>query len=205
MNKKALEQKLSKEIDLCKRCPLFKTRKNAVAGSGSIYSKILIIGEAPGKTEDEEKRPFAGRAGKILDMLLKSIGLSRKDVYITNIVKCKPFPKTSPSSLSIFKCNPFLIRQIKLIEPEIILLLGSIATKQLCKLSETSFTKISSLHGKLFEKTTPLGRFKLLPFYHPAAALHNPKILSTLKRDFKKNGSIIIKFKKQQKNLSQSS
>lgn len=199
MMEKALELKLSKEIDQCKRCPLYKTRKNAVAGEGNLHSRILIIGEAPGKTEDEEKKPFAGRSGKILDMVLKSIDLSREDVYITNIVKCKPFPRNFPSPLSISQCSPFLKRQIDLIKPQIILTLGGVATKELCKLSDLPFSKISSVHGKLLKKRTLSGFTRLLPLYHPAAALRNPKILASLKRDLKKNSKLILKLNKKKK------
>jgi uracil-DNA glycosylase len=191
MIKEAAMQKLSKEIDQCKRCSLYKTRKNAVTGDGDVNSKILIIGEAPGKTENEEKKAFAGKAGQVLDNLLQSISLQRDDIYITNIIKCKPFPNNTPSALEINKCHPFLIRQLNIIQPKIIFSLGSFASKEICKIIDLPFTKISLMHGKLFEKNTQFGPIKVFPFYHPAAALYNPKILPILKRDFKKSSSLI--------------
>ena len=191
MTKNSCIQKLTKEIEQCKKCPLYKTRKNAVAGFGNTNSKILIVGEAPGKTEDKEKKPFAGRSGKLLTALLNSIDLLPENTYITNIVKCKPFPPKKPSATSISSCMPFLKQQLNILKPQIILALGSTAAKELLKMIDASFTKISEVHGKVFEKNTDFGLIKIIVFYHPAAALHNPALLSILKRDFKKRAFLI--------------
>lgn len=136
-----------------------------------------MIGEAPGKNEDLEGRPFVGRAGDFLEELLDHIGLSREDVFITNIVKCRPPDNRDPRKDEIDSCNHYLEEQIDLIDPEIILSLGNHATETL-----TGEKGMKDLHGdelKLDEKN-------LIPMYHPAAALYNPNLKDTMKEDMKK-------------------
>ncbi len=152
----------------CLRCQLSKTRKNVVFGKGDHDSKILIVGEAPGKDEDLNGEPFVGRAGKLLTEILFSIKLKREDVYITNTVKCRPPENRNPTSDEINSCSSFLDEQINLISPSVIVILGKIAAERLMKTSEP----MSSLRGKIhFYKTT---RIPMLVFYHPAYLLRSP-------------------------------
>ena len=176
--------KLLKEIDICTKCPLHKTRKNALTGDGRINSKILLIGEAPGQLEDEKKKAFIGRAGQVLDTLLKEINLTRNNIYITNIVKCRPPQNRNPSPFEITQCLPYLKNQLKIIKPKIIITLGNIAGKEIFEIVKIPFSKISKMHGRQFEIKTSYGQVLLIASYHPAAALHNPNILSTVKADF---------------------
>ena len=167
--------KLRKEILNCKKCNLCKLRTNAVPGEGSIQSKIFFIGEAPGANEDKEGIPFCGRSGKLLDELLESINLKRNDVFITNIVKCRPPENRDPSENEIKKCSPYLKRQIKIINPTVICTLGRYSASLFIK-----NRKISEIHGKVFK----LGKYKVIPLYHPAVGLYNPNMKKILLEDF---------------------
>lgn len=177
MEKVAELKKLAQEILKCTKCKLSLTRNNAVPGDGSLNSDIILVGEAPGVQEDRQGLPFVGEAGKLLTSLLSSIGLSRTDVYITNIVKCRPPKNREPTKEEITTCLPYLRKQTLLIKPSIICTLGRVASKTLIdkKLS------ISKEHGKLKK----MGKITYLPLYHPAAALYNPKLKDTLFADIK--------------------
>ena len=134
----------------------------------------MLIGEGPGKNEDEQGRPFVGRAGDLLDELLNEVGLSREDVFITNVVKCRPPDNRDPKKDEIETCNPYLKRQINLIEPKVIATLGNHATKTLI-----GKTGISTIHGDEFE----YNNIKLIPLYHPAAGLYNPDLKDDMEKD----------------------
>lgn len=154
-----------------------------VIGEGSHSARIMFIGEAPGENEAKTGRPFCGRAGKVLDDLLVSIGVDRKDVYVTNIVKDRP-PKNRdplPEEISIYA--PFLDRQIEAIAPEIVATLGRFSMQYVMSRYglEKELAPISALHGKLFQAKN----FKFVPLYHPAAAIYNQHLMSTLREDFK--------------------
>lgn len=166
---------ISNEIALCRRCSLCETAKFAVVGEGSLNAKIIFIGEAPGKNEDETGRPFVGRAGKLLTQLINDLGLSREDVWIGNVIKHRPPKNRPPKPEEIFACKNFLTRQIELIGPEIIVSLGRFSFNYFFPDG-----KISSERGKLID----MGSFKLFPVYHPAAALRNKNFLNTLTADF---------------------
>ena len=160
----------SLELDAknCSNCDLSKTRHKVVFGSGSQSSKILVIGEAPGKDEDQNGKPFVGRAGKLLDEIFFSIGLARSNVYITNTVKCRPPENRNPSSSEISACSNFLDNQIDLISPNIIILLGKVAAERLLNTSEP----MVSLRGKVHSYRDT--NIPVLVFYHPAYLLRSP-------------------------------
>lgn len=153
---------------ICKKCHLSEFRKNIVFGSGNTDAKIMIIGEAPGRDEDEMGLPFVGEAGKLLTKMLAAIDLDReRDVYITNIIKCRPPENRTPETSEIMSCLPILQKQIEIIKPEVLLLLGKIAAHSLLNIKES----ISELRQKKFE-------YKGIPLYityHPAALLYNPQ------------------------------
>jgi DNA polymerase len=158
---------LEREIRVCTRCRLHRNRLNAVPGKGSISADVIFVGEGPGEMEDIKGEPFVGKAGQLLTKMLAAIQLEREDVFITNIVKCRPPENRTPFPDEIFCCTPFLERQISLIAPRIICCLGGAASKSMLG-SEAS---VSSLRGKIHQyKNIPL-----IPTYHPAAILRFPE------------------------------
>ncbi len=165
------------EIMVCTKCELHKSRRIAVPGEGPDDAKIMFVGEGPGQNEDEQGRPFVGAAGKFLTELLESIGLRRSDVFITNIVKCRPPNNRAPRKGEIDACNPYLESQINLINPRIVCPLGTPAINTVLG-DEYSATKV---HGKPIKK----GDRTILPLYHPAAALYDNSLRDVLLQDFK--------------------
>ena len=163
-------------------CELKETATQAVFGNGNAEADVVFIGEAPGKNEDIEGVPFVGAAGKFLAEMLGNIGMKREDIYITNIVKYRPPNNRDPEPEEKLACNEWLINELKIINPKLIVFLG--------RHSMTRFfptEKISDIHGKLLIKNTPeLGRMHFLPLYHPAAALYNGGMRETLQKDFNK-------------------
>jgi DNA polymerase len=170
-------QLIHSEILECTKCELHKSRTNAVPGEGPYDAKIMFVGEGPGQNEDEQGRPFVGAAGKFLTELLESIGLKRSDVFITNIVKCRPPNNRAPRKSEIEACNPYLQRQIGLINPRIVCGLGTPAITTLMGAEYSA----SRSHGKHLTK----GDVTTLPMYHPAAALYDASLKETLLHDFK--------------------
>ena len=158
----------------------------AVLGEGSHDAKIIFIGEAPGQNEAKTGRPFCGAAGKILDDLLASIEVARKDVYVTNIVKDRPPGNRDPLPSEIELYAPFLDRQIEIIQPKVIATLGRFSMEYIMRKFGLTFElePISRAHGKLYEAEVPWGTLKIAPQYHPAAAIYNQSLLETLKKDF---------------------
>ena len=169
-------QLIHSEILECTKCELHKSRTKAVPGEGPHDARIMFVGEGPGQNEDEQGRPFVGAAGKFLTELLESIGLKRSDVFITNIVKCRPPNNRVPRKSEIDTCNPYLQSQIRLINPRILCALGTPAINTLIG-DEYSASK---LHGKPLTK----GEVTMLPMYHPAAALYDASLKETLLHDF---------------------
>ncbi|MEM2909211.1 MAG: uracil-DNA glycosylase [Candidatus Bilamarchaeaceae archaeon] len=169
--------KISRQIVKCRKCRLWKTRKRAVPGEGSPHARIMLVGQAPGKTEDATGRPFVGRAGKLLTELLESAGIRRKDVFITSVIKCFPPGNRAPKKDEIAACKPHLEKQIALIKPKIIVLLGNIAIKTV--LGDVG--KLDKIHGKPIRKESVI----CIPNYHPAAAMRFPKIKRKMMVDFK--------------------
>ncbi len=175
---------MSRELELvhseimgCTKCELHKSRTRAVPGEGPYDAKVFFVGEGPGQNEDEQGRPFVGAAGKFLTELLESIGLRRSEVFITNIVKCRPPSNRAPRKVEIEACKPYLEFQIRLINPRIICPLGTPAINTVMG-DEYSATKV---HGKPIKK----GETIILPLYHPAAALYDNSLRDVLLQDFK--------------------
>lgn len=187
-------EKLEEEMCACTKCELCKTRKNVVFGEGNKNAKIMFIAEAPGANEDEQGRPFVGRAGKILDSLLKEFGIERKDVYIANILKCRPPNNRNPLEKEIKLCTPFLEKQIELINPQVICTLGNFSTKFIMEKFgiEEGKEGITKVRGKIFKVINEKKEMKIFPMYHPALAAYNPKKIETMKEDFKKLKNEII-------------
>ena len=156
---------LEKEVSSCCKCSLEKTRTNTIFGDGSTKAELMFVGEAPGKNEDEQGLPFVGRAGKLLTKIIESIGLKREDVFIANILKCRPPENRNPNPKEIAVCSPFLHKQIELIKPKVICTLGKFASQTLL---ETE-VPISQLRGKFYFYRG----IKLMPTYHPAYLLRN--------------------------------
>ena len=183
-------RKIKDEIVNAKNSPLYNFRiKNKflpVIGEGNHYAKIMFIGEAPGKNEALTGRPFCGAAGHVLDELLKSIGLERKEVYVTNIVKDRPPFNRDPLPEEIEYYAPFLDRQIEIIKPEVLATLGRFSMAYIMKKFglESELKSISIIHGKIFSTETSYGKIKIIPLYHPAVAIYNNNTMEILKRDF---------------------
>lgn len=155
------------EIGDCKRCRLSKGRKNIVFGEGAPDAELMFIGEGPGREEDIQGRPFVGDAGKVLTNLILKMGMKREGVYIANIVKCRPPMNRDPESDEIMTCSPFLVQQIDIIQPAVIVALGRIAAQRIIG----SFIPISKLRGKFYDfKGIPV-----MPTFHPAYLMRNPK------------------------------
>ena len=164
----------------CTKCALARGRTQVVFGSGSPTADLMFVGEAPGFHEDKQGVPFVGQAGKLLDRLLGGVGLWRDDVYIANVLKCRPPGNRDPQPDEIEACEPHLFRQIELIEPTVIATLGNFATKLLSGRPDG----ITRVHGRE-QRLTIAGRGVLLyPLYHPAAALYTPAMLKVLEADF---------------------
>jgi uracil-DNA glycosylase family 4 len=164
----------------CTRCRLSQGRTQVVFGAGSPTADLMFVGEAPGFHEDQQGIPFVGAAGKLLEKLLAGIGLQRSDVYIANVLKCRPPGNRDPQPDEIESCEPHLFRQIEIIQPRLVATLGNFATKLL----SGKPTGITRVHGQ--EQWTTLGGNKVLlyPLYHPAAALYTPAMLRILEEDF---------------------
>lgn len=180
-------KELNKKISQCQKCELGKTRINIVCGSGSDQAEIMFVGEAPGKKEDETGLPFIGSAGKILDELIESIKLKREDVYIANIVKCRPPENRDPKPEEVMMCKNWLNQQIEIIKPKLIVLLGRHSMDRFLP-----GQKISIDHGKPKRYN---GRI-YYPVYHPAATLYKRSLLEELQKDFLKIPKIIKEINK---------
>lgn len=185
-NREQQLKKIKQEVINCKRCPLYKTRTYPVVGEGNHQAQILFCGEAPGKEEDQTGRPFCGRAGKVLDRLLKSAAIKREEVYICNILKCRPPGNRDPKPEEIEACTPYLEGQIKIIKPELIATLGNFSTRFIFKRYNLrdKIQGISKIHGEVFSSGSLLDSVKILPLYHPAVVTYNPNMMDTLKQDF---------------------
>ena len=167
-------------VSACTRCRLAEGRTQVVFGSGNPDAELMFVGEAPGFHEDQQGIPFVGQAGKLLEKLLAGIGMERSDVYIANVLKCRPPGNRDPQQDEIESCEPHLFRQIELIEPKVIATLGNFATKLLSG-RPLGITRVQGQEQEL----TIAGRNVLLyPLYHPAAALYTPAMLKVLEADF---------------------
>jgi uracil-DNA glycosylase family 4 len=167
------------EVQGCPKCPLHETRANAVFGAGDADADVMFVGEAPGADEDRQGLPFVGRAGQLLNELLESIGMSREDVFIANVLKCRPPGNRDPQPLEIESCRPHLFEQVRLIEPRVVCTLGNFATKLLSG-NPAGITRVRGT-----PQVHELGgrAVFLLPLFHPAAALRTPAMKETLRGD----------------------
>lgn len=190
-------RKIKDEVVALKNSPLYKFRignKNLpVIGEGSHFSKIMFIGEAPGRNEAATGKPFCGRAGKILDELLNSVGIKRSEVYVTNIVKDRPPQNRDPLPEEIEIYGPFLDRQIEIIQPKVIATLGRYSMSYIMPKfpakggsasGDIKLEPIGRVHGKVYDAEASYGPIKIIPFYHPAVAVYNSHTLDQLKKDF---------------------
>ena len=164
----------------CTRCALAAGRTQVVFGSGSPDADLVFVGEAPGFHEDQQGVPFVGQAGKLLDRLLEGIGLTRADVFVANVLKCRPPGNRDPQPDEIAACEPHLFRQVELIEPKLVATLGNFATKLLSGRP----AGITRVHGQEQEVTLGARTVLLYPIFHPAAALYTPSMLKVLEEDF---------------------
>jgi uracil-DNA glycosylase family 4 len=158
---------IRRELGDCRRCKLYRTRRTIVFGEGNEKATLMFIGEGPGYDEDVQGRPFVGKAGQLLTKIIQSIHLEREEVYIANIIKCRPPQNRNPEPDEIESCYPFLQKQIQSIQPKLICALGTFAAQTLL----STDAKITSLRGRVLE----LGGIKVLPTYHPAFLLRNPE------------------------------
>jgi len=167
-----------KELGDCKRCKLHRGRKTIVFGEGNEKATLMLIGEGPGYDEDVQGRPFVGKAGQLLTKIIQSINLPREEVYIANIIKCRPPQNRNPEPDEIQSCTPFLMKQIQVIQPKIICALGAFSAQTLLKTD----VKITALRGKFYD----LEGIKVIPTYHPAFLLRNPERKREVWEDMKK-------------------
>jgi uracil-DNA glycosylase len=170
----------AEQTSTCTRCALAQGRTQVVFGSGSPTAELMFVGEAPGFHEDQQGVPFVGQAGKLLDTLLGGIGMTRADVFVANVLKCRPPGNRDPLPEEIAACEPHLFRQIELIDPKLVATLGNFATKLLSGRPQG----ITRVHGHEQEVTLGSRTVSLYPLYHPAAALYTPSMLKVLEEDF---------------------
>ena len=183
-------KKIKEEVTECTNCELSQTRTNSVPGKGNFKSDVIFVGEAPGKNEDIKGEPFIGIAGKKLSSALENAGISREQVYITNIVKCRPPKNRVPTIIERDTCKNYLEKEIQIIKPEIICILGNTAFKSLLDGKE-----IIKFRGKIVKKNDQLYFLTI----HPAATIYNQKLISVLKKDMKKLFKLIEEIKNKKK------
>ena len=174
---------IREEVSTCKACSLCEGRTNVVFGEGNPHARVMIIGEAPGKNEDLQGKPFVGAAGKFLDELLEVAGLKREDVFIANVLKCRPPTNRNPKPEEIEACATFLRQQTQTISPDVIVTLGNFATQFILRTG----VGITHLRGTVQRA----GRFLVLPVFHPAAAIYDRSKRDVLLSDFERVGSLV--------------
>jgi len=175
--RKTALKKIGFEISKCQKCKLHECRNKTVFGMGNVMADIVVCGESPGREEDEKGRPFVGRAGGVLDSILMEVGLSRKDIFILNVVKCRPPKNRDPEEEEIESCLPYLKAQLDIISPKIIVTLGKYASQTIIGTQDP----IGKLRGTILQ----VGNFLVLPTYHPAYVLRNPSAKEIVVRDIK--------------------
>ncbi len=181
--KKEQLEEIFNSVKSCKKCELYKTRKNPVFGEGNADAKLMFVGEAPGKDEDIQGKPFVGRAGKLLNELLAEVGIDRDDIYIANCLKCRPPNNRDPNSEELSSCFFYLKQQISIIQPYVIGTLGRYSTYQLTNEKGA----LGTLRGKVFT----FGKIKIVPLYHPAYLLRNPNAIDIFLTDLKRLKELI--------------
>ena len=183
------------EIKSCRRCPLYQTNTNYVPGEGNPNSEIFFVGEAPGREEDIQGRPFVGAAGKLLtQMIEKILYMDRKDVFIGNILKCRPPDNRDPLPEEIDACTPYLLKQIDAIKPGLLVCLGRYSAQFIFGLFGLDFPGITRIKGRIIEIEGK--EMKIIAVYHPAAILYRPQLREEYEKDFRKIASLLNKSKK---------
>ncbi|MEM2537358.1 MAG: type-4 uracil-DNA glycosylase [Candidatus Bathyarchaeia archaeon] len=191
MSKAEVLEAIALEVKACTRCGLWRTRKNAVPGEGNPNAKVMFVGEAPGYWEDVNGRPFVGAAGKFLDSLLAEAGLMRSQVFIGNVLKCRPPGNREPTPAEIEACTPFLDRQIMAIQPKLIVTLGNYSSAYIFAKAGLPFKGITEARGRFYQ-TNVLGlAVVVFPTLHPAAGLYSAKYKQLLIEDFRLLGAKI--------------
>lgn len=165
-SRESLIQQLTQELQGCSRCKLCEKRTTIVIGEGNLHAELVFVGEGPGEQEDLQGRPFVGKAGQLLDKMIEAIGLKRSDVYIANVVKCRPPGNRNPEPDEITQCSPFLYRQLDVIRPKVVVALGKFAAQTLLQTDQG----ITRIRGQFFQYRGA----KLMPTFHPAYLLRNP-------------------------------
>ncbi|HEB64341.1 MAG TPA: uracil-DNA glycosylase [Chloroflexi bacterium] len=188
MTPEEILQQIAQEVAVCTRCPLHHSRKNPVPGEGPADADIMLIGEGPGFHENEQGRPFVGASGKFLEQLLAGIGLKREDVFIANVVKCRPPGNRDPQPEELAACAPYLDRQIEAINPKVIVTLGRFSMAKFIPNA-----RISRIHGQPHRVN---GRL-IVPMFHPAAALHQPRWRPLIEQDFARLPELIAAVEKE--------
>ncbi len=183
--KKTSLEKLNKKISICQKCSLGQSRTHTVPGEGVVDARIVFIGEAPGRNEDLKGVPFVGRAGKVLDELLLSILLNRSQIFILNILKCRPPQNRPPLESEVSACADHLDSQLKIIDPKVIVTLGNSATRHIFRKFDLPEFKIGDVVGKSYNIDLGGRKKTVIPLYHPAVAVYNSKKINDLKNDFK--------------------
>ncbi|HIH40573.1 MAG TPA: uracil-DNA glycosylase [Halobacteria archaeon] len=192
MDKKTATSRLTDTIKSCTKCGLYKNIKNYVVGEGSLDSKVLFIGEAPGEKEDDLGRPFIGTAGKILTEALKKANLNREDVYITNIIKCRPPNNRDPLIEEINCCTPYLIEQLNILKPKIIVPLGRYSTFFILDLFGCDNTgRMNEERGRLHRLRAWDSNILIIPTYHPAAIIYRRELEKIFQEDIKKVAELV--------------
>jgi len=188
LSKAEIMEKIAGEIRVCVKCPLWKGRRKAVPGEGDLDASVLFVGEAPGYWEDVKGLPFVGAAGKVLSALLAKIGLPRERVFITNVVKCRPLGNRAPRPNEVEACTSlYLNRQISIIQPKTVVTLGNYSTVYVLSKAgfETETTRgITQLRGRVYQARFMGLPVSVIPMFHPASVLHNPKYREALENDF---------------------
>jgi len=179
--------KLEEEIKKCQKCPLYKGATQSVPGVGGPNAKVMFIGEAPGFYEDQKGEPFVGNAGHLLDDLLKKVGLSRQEVFITNIIKHRPPQNRDPKDEEILACKPWLDRQLEILEPKLVVTLGRISLSRFCP--GLFISKVSGQERWVED-------YLILPLFHPAAALRDGRVFARLETDFAKIPKLLTDLEK---------
>ena len=195
-------EKIRQEILKCKKCDLYKTKTNYVPGSGNPRARLVFVGEAPGKEEDLQGEPFVGSAGKLLTEMIESIGLKRSDVFICNVLKCRPPNNRDPTENEIRACGDYLRRQLEAIRPDLIVCLGRFAANFVFNLFGLKFTSITKVRGREFKVNRWGKEVRIFPIYHPAAILYRPQLREEYEEEFRrikemlgiKRGSTLLDF-----------
>lgn len=185
MDKARLFDELVAEVAACSACGLCEGVKNRVNGEGDLDSRVVFVGEAPGRKEDESGRPFVGSAGKLLNRLLAAAGLSRENVFISNVVRCRPPDNRKPKASEVEACSGHLDRLLGIIEPRVVAPMGNSAVEYILEKYGLWEAVIGDVHGKPQRVKAQWGEIIVYPLYHPAAAIYNRKLLGELEGDMK--------------------